>query len=479
VKDLRGSPASQQPAPSGAGPGKAAAKCATPDGLPTPRRYWAAAVVLLGISLAVLDSTIANVALPTISADLDIDPASAVWIVNAYSVSVVVMLLPLSALAERVGFRRMFGLGLGLFTLASLGCAMANSLTTLTLARMFQGVGAASLMCMFGGLMRYIYPLSKLGRGISVNATTVAIMSVLGPTLGSVILSVVDWPWIFAVNVPLGLFGLFLVRFLPDVPRVKTRFDVVSALLCMIVLGVFITGIDNLHADLVRGVGMVAISVLAGILLVRRAKRQVAPLVPVDLLRIPPIAYAVAASACTFAAQMSAYVSLPFYFQSVLGRSHLEVGMLMAAWPVATGLIAPVAGRMSDRFSAATLSGVGAGCMAVGLVWLAVLPHSASNPWIMAGMFVCGLGFGFFQTPNNRSMISSAPRNRSGAIGGVQATTRVFGQSFGTALVATAFGLFPRHGALVAVALGAICAGLAVVVNTVRFSRVGRAGPDR
>lgn len=479
MKDLRGSPASEQSSPSGAGPDKSSSKCATPDGLPTPRRYWAAGVVLLGISLAVLDSTIANVALPTISVDLNIDPASAVWIVNAYSVSVVVMLLPLSALAERVGFRRMFGLGLGLFTLASLACAMSNSLTTLTLARMFQGVGAASLMCMFGGLMRYIYPLSKLGRGISVNATTVAIMSVLGPTLGSVILSVVDWPWIFAVNVPIGLFGLFLVRFLPDVPRVKTRFDVVSALLCMVVLGVFITGIDNLHADLVRGVGMVAISVLAGILLVRRATRQAAPLVPVDLLRIPPIAYAVAASACTFAAQMSAYVSLPFYFQSVLGRSHLEVGMLMAAWPVGTGLIAPVAGRMSDRFSAATLSGVGAGCMAVGLVWLAVLPHSASNPWIMAGMFVCGLGFGFFQTPNNRSMISSAPRTRSGAIGGVQATTRVFGQSFGTALVATSFGLFPRHGPLVAVTLGAICAGLAVVVNTVRFTRAGRAASDR
>jgi DHA2 family multidrug resistance protein-like MFS transporter len=480
VKDQRSTPTAGQPGGAGGAPGQGATpKPAAPDGLPTPRRYWAAGVVLLGISLAVLDSTIANVALPTIAADLNIDPASAVWIVNAYSVSVVIMLLPLSALAERVGFRRMFGLGLTLFTLASLGCAMASSLSTLTLARMFQGVGAASLMCMFGGLIRNIYPLSKLGRGISINATMVAVMSVLGPTLGSVILSFADWPWIFAVNVPIGLFGLFLVRFLPDVPRITAPFDVVSALLCMVVLGVFITGIDNLHADLIRGTGMVAISILAGILLVRRAKRQTAPLVPVDLLRIQPIAYAVAASAFTFAAQMSAYVSLPFYFQSVLGRPHLEVGMLMAAWPIGTGLVAPLAGRMSDKFSAATLSGVGAGCMTVGLVWLAVLPHSASNTWIMVGMFICGLGFGFFQTPNNRSMIASAPRARSGAIGGLQATTRVFGQSFGTALVATSFGLFPKQGSFVAIVLGAIFAALAVVVNTVRFSRVGRAGTDR
>jgi DHA2 family multidrug resistance protein-like MFS transporter len=444
------------------------------DGLPKPRRYFAAGVVMVGMSLSVLDATIANVALPTISTDLHIDPAQSVWIVNAYSVSVVMLLLPMSALAERVGFRRMFALGLGLFTLASLGCSMADSLSTLTLARVIQGVGAASLMCMFGGLMRYIYPLSKLGRGISMNATLVALMSVLGPTLGSAILSVAAWPWIFAVNVPIGILGMFWVRYLPEVPRIKTPFDFVSAVLCMVVFGVFIVGVDNLVSDPIRGIGMVAVSILAGLLLVRRASRQTAPLVPVDLLRIEPVAYAVAASTCTFAAQMCAYVSLPFYFQSVLGRPYLQLGLLMAAWPVGTALIAPLAGRLSDRYSAATLSGIGAACMSAGLLWLVLLPNTVSNTWIMVGMFTCGLGFGFFQTPNNRSMIASAPRNRSGAIGGVQATTRVFGQSFGTALVATAFGLSTAHGPSVALALGSVCAALGVLVNTVRFSKSGR-----
>jgi DHA2 family multidrug resistance protein-like MFS transporter len=442
--------------------------------LPTPRRYWAAGTLIVGMSLSVLDTTIANVALPTISQDLHTNPADAVWIVNAYSVTVVVMLLPLSALAERMGFRRMFACGLGLFTLASLGCAMADSLATLTLARIFQGVGAATLMCMFGGLVRNIYPLSKLGRGISINATTIAIMSVLGPTLGSAILSVADWPWIFAVNLPLCVLALFWVRFLPDVPRNETRFDAISALLCMIVLGVFITGVDALVSDPVRGVAMVAVSVVAGILLVRRAGKQTAPLVPVDLLRIKSIAFAVAASACTFATQMAAYVSLPFYFQSVLGRPHLQVGLLMAAWPIGTAVIAPLAGRLSDRYSAATLSGAGAACMCAGLIWLILLPTSASNPLIMVGMFICGLGFGFFQTPNNRAMISAAPRTRSGAIGGLQATTRVFGQSFGTALVATSFGITTAHGPVLALVLGAVCSAMAVLVNTVRFANTQR-----
>jgi len=442
------------------------------DGLPTPRRHYAAGAVLLGTSLAVLDATIANVALPTIAADLGIPAASAVWIVNAYNVAVVMFLLPLAALAERVGFRRMFAFGIGLFTVASLACAMADSLATLTAARIFQGVGAACLMCLFGGLVRNIYPLSKLGRGISLNATNVAIMSVLGPTLGSLILSVASWPWIFAVNVPVGILALFWVRHLPDMPRTPVRFDVVSALLCMAVLGIFITGVDNLAFDFIRGVGLIAISVLAGIVLVRRANRQATPLVPVDLLRIPSVAYAVAASASTFAAQMSAYVALPFYFQTVLQRPHLEVGMLMGAWPVGTALIAPLAGRLSDRHSAAALSGAGAALVAAGLAALILLPTGAGNIAIMACMCVCGLGFGLFQTPNNRAMIVAAPHTRSGAIGGVQATTRVFGQSFGTALVATAFGISALHGPIVALTMGVVCAILAVLVNTVRLRRL-------
>ncbi len=343
------------------------AKPAPPDGLPAPRRYWAAATVMTGISLSVLDTTIANVALPTIAVDLHASPAEAVWVVNAYNLAVVMTLLPLSALAERIGFRRMFTFGLMLFTLASLGCALAGTLWQLTAARVFQGVGAATLMCMFGGLVRNIYPLKMLGRGISINATTVAVMSVLGPTIGSAILSVAPWPWIFAVNLPICVLAMFGLRHLPEVPRNDVKLDWVSALLCMATLGVFISGVDMMGQDLLRGIGLVAIASVAGLVLVRRVSKQPAPLVPVDLLRIRPLAFAVGASACTFAAQMASYVSLPFYFQQVLGRPYLEVGMLMGAWPVGTAIIAPLAGRLSDRYSAATLSGVGAATMVAGM----------------------------------------------------------------------------------------------------------------
>ncbi|MBO1114732.1 MFS transporter [Bordetella petrii] len=450
----------------------ACARQAPPDGLPTPRRYWAAATVLTGISLSVLDTTIANVALPTIATDLNALPSQAVWIVNAYNLAVVALLLPLSALAERIGFKRMFSVGLALFALASLFGALSQTLWQLTLARVVQGVGAASLMCMFGGLVRNIYPLRQLGRGISLNATTVAVMSVVGPTLGSVILEIAHWRWIFAINLPVCAAVMFGLRYLPVVPRTSVRLDWLSALLCMVTLGVFISGVDTLGQSPARGVVMILLASLAGWLLVRRASSQPAPLVPVDLLRIRAVGFAVAASASTFAAQMASYVSLPFYFQQVLGRSYLEVGMLMGAWPVGTAIVAPVAGRMSDRYSAATLSGAGAAAMVVGLATLAFLPLDVTNPWIMAAMFVTGMGFGFFQTPNNRAMLSSSPRQRSGAAGGLQATTRVFGQSFGTALVAIAFGVSGAAGPTFALILATLCAAIAVAVNAVRVNKL-------
>jgi len=460
-------PATSEPAsrPGCGGPGKAAPY----EGLPWPRRLWAMVTLMTGLTLAVLDATIAHVALPTIARDLNTTPAAAIWIANAYNLAVVTLLLPLSAVAERIGFRRMFTIGLTLFTVASLLCALSTTLTELTAARVLQGMGAAAITSLIGGFVRNIFPLSKLGMGMSVNATTVAISAVIGPNIGSAILSVSSWPWIFAVNVPIGIVALIGVRHLPDVPKNNVRFDGLSAVLCMVALGSFIIAVDFLGQSPARSLPLFVLAFLCAVFLIRRARNQTAPLVPVDLLRIPTIAFAACASVCTFAAQMASYVSLPFYFQGVMGRPYLEIGLLMGAWPFGTAMVATLAGRVSDKYSAAVLSGLGAATMVAGLVSLILLPHDASNTWIMGAMFASGVGFGFFQTPNNRAMLSSAPRSRSGAAGGMQATLRVFGQSFGTALVAIAFSLPVTYGPTLALIFASACAALAVAVNCVRF----------
>lgn len=409
-----------------------------------------------------------NVALPAIATQLNIDPAAVVWVVIAYNLTVVVSLLPLSAVAERIGFRRMFAMGLTLFLVASIAAALASSLMTLTFARMAQGLGSSMLMCLFGGLVRNTYPMNKLGMGISLNAMMVGLMAVLGPTIGAFILQLASWQWIFLVNIPICVGAYFCMRFLPDVPRHRGRFDWIACLLSVPVFGLSIVGLDAVVKDPTRAALCLVLASLAGWVLVRRSRGQVAPIVPIDLLRITPIAFAVGASAFSFAAQMAAFVSLPFYFRQVLDFSYADVGILLGAWSVGVAVMAPVAGYLSNRFPIAVLCGIGAGCIALGMFWVIMLPGDTAFAWLMLGMLLGGVGFGFFQTPNNKALLGGAPRHRSGAAGGMQATTRVFGQSFGTALVAVAFNVSEANGAVLGVWAAIVCALVAVTINIAR-----------
>ena len=189
------------------------------QGLPLPQRYWAILVVALGITLAVLDGAIANVALPTIARTLNATPADSIWVVNAYQLTITISLLPLASLGDRIGYRRIYMAGLALFTLASFGCALSGSLVALTITRVVQGFGAAGIMSVNTALVRMIYPPDQLGRGVSINATVVAISSVIGPTVASGVLAVAPWPWLFAINVPIGLAALAVgTRALPRTP---------------------------------------------------------------------------------------------------------------------------------------------------------------------------------------------------------------------------------------------------------------------
>lgn len=424
--------------------------------------------LLAALVITVIDSTVANVALPTIADDLDIDPAAVVWVVIAYSLTVVVFLLPFSAVAERIGFRRMFALGITVFLAGSVSSSLSGSVSALISARVVQGLGSAMLMCLFGGLVRNIYPLRELGFGLGLNAMTVGVTSVLGPTIGAFILAIASWPWIFAINVPICLAIYFGIRFLPDVPMNKTRFDWIACGLSMVAFGLSVIGLDALGKDLPLAALCLLVAGLAATVLVHRSRGQTAPLVPIDLLRLPPVGYAVAASAFSFASQMSAFVALPFYFQQVMGHGYTEIGLLLAAWSVGVAIMAPVAGYLSNRYSIAILCAIAAIGMALGLLWIILLPLTADFIWIASAMLLGGVGFGFFQTPNNRAMLTGAPRSRSGAAGGLQATTRVFGQSFGTALVALAFGFSATGGAMWGVIVSIGCALCALAINIVR-----------
>jgi DHA2 family multidrug resistance protein-like MFS transporter len=399
--------------------------------------------IAVAVTMAVLDSSVANTALPSIARHLGIAPAESVWVINAYQLSIVVLLLPVAALGERIGFRRVYLIGLALFTLGSLACALSGSLEALVLSRIAQGFGAAGIMAVNGALVRYTFPQASLGRGVGLNALVVSISGAIGPTIASGILAVGPWQWLFAVNVPIGVANiLFAARVLPWSTLSAKSLDWLSAGLSALAFGLFFIGVDTLTHGANQGAlgaAELVLGVLAGVALFVRERHEERPLIPIDLLRIPIFGLSVATSICSFAAYMLAFLALPFWFQAVLHRDQVQTGLLMTPWPVGVGLVAPLAGRLADRIPAAILGSAGLLVLAVGLALLSQLTPEASTLAIVWRMALCGLGFGFFQAPNNRTMLGSAPRDRAGAAGGMLATARLTGMTGGATLAALVF----------------------------------------
>ncbi|WER48594.1 MFS transporter [Cupriavidus sp. WKF15] len=438
----------------------------------TSRERRGMAAIMIAVALATLDTAIANTALPSIAADLHATPAASVWVINAYQLAMVATLLPFAALGGILGHRRVYIGGVTVFIAASVVCALAWSLPSLAAARLLQGIGASAIMSVNTALISTIFPIHRLGRGVGLNALVVGVSFALGPTVASVILSFGSWPWLFAVNLPIGLLALGIARgSLPQTPRSQHAFDRVAALLNVVAFAalIFALGEGAQRAPLAESLAAAGIFVVAFGLLLWRERGHPAPMLPVDLFRRPMFALSTLTAVCSFAAQGLAFVSLPFYFQHVLGRGQVETGFLLTPWSVVVALMGPVAGRLSDRYPPGLLGGVGLAVMSAGMASLALMPANPSALEIGIRMCICGAGFGFFQSPNLKALMASAPRERSGGASGVIATARLLGQSTGAALVALSFGLAGNHGPGLALALGAGFAGVAAVASGLRL----------
>ena len=445
------------------------------DGLPFPQRYWAILAVGFGVTVSVLDGAIANVALPTIAGDLHTSAASSIWVVNAYQLAITVSLLSLSSVGEIWGYRNVYITGLLLFSVTSLACALSDSLAALAVSRMLQGFGAAAITSVNTALIRIIYPRVDLAKGLAINALVVSVSAAAGPTVAAAILSVANWPWLFVVNIPIGLASLCLsYKFLPaNTLVVKGRkFDYESALLNALTFGLLIAVIEGFTHDVPLGwiIGGFIVLSVCGFFYVRRDCKKEFPLLPIDMLRIPIFRLSILTSIFSFMAQMLALVSLPFFLQNTLDKSEVGTGLLLTPWPLTTMVFAIVAGVLTGRkIQAGYLGAVGLLLLAAGLALLALLPEHPSDGEIVWRMALCGCGFGLFQTPNNSIIIGSAPESRSGGASGMLGTARLLGQTTGAALVALMFNLFPDHGTTSSLCLGCC---LAIVGSFVSLTRI-------
>ncbi len=446
-----------------------------------PKQYVAVVAVWLAIMMSVLDGTIMNVALPTLSHEFHVTASTAIWVVNAYQLVVVMTLLSFASLGDIYGYRRIFLIGVSLFVASSVGCILSTSFYMLVAARVLQGLGAACVMSVNTALVRLIYPPHILGRGMGINAMVVAVSAAAGPSVAGSILALGSWHWLFAINIPLGLASIIIgYRLLPPNPEgsVRHRFDMMSAVANALTFGLLIYSLEGFaHSENRRFLAIQLVLLLViGTFYIRRQLKAAIPILPVDLLKIPIFSLSMGSSITSFCAQMLALVSLPFFMQDVLGYGAVGIGLLLTPWPCATILTAPLAGRLVEKVHPGLLGGIGMAVFAMGLCSLYLLPPHPAEWNIIWRMALCGMGFGLFQTPNNVTIVSSAPTRRSGGASGMLGTARLLGQTLGTTLVALLFRLFSEgqraQSCLLLAVVFALCAG---IVSSIRITQASPA----
>jgi len=439
------------------------------DGLTSPRRYLAVAMLLLSIVLVVLDGAIANVALPSIALSLHAEAGSTVWVVSAYQLAVLVAILPCGALGEIYGARRVFLIGVALFTAASAGCAFAGNLPLLVLARFAQGLGAGAIMALAMMNLRSALPQHMLGPIIGVNAMVIAISAAAGPGISGAILSVTTWPWLFAVNIPLGAIILLGGGLLGQTPGVKRKLNAKALLANTLTFILFFCGADRMATAPLSGAALIAAALACLFVLLRLERNSEAPIIPTDLLSTPAFRVAVIASIFCFCGQMLSYIALPFYLVHTLHMTPVMAGLHMMPWPAATAIIAPISGRLANRIKTSWLCAIGGALLAVGLLVAILIPPDPRGIAFLVGTVIAGLGFGLFQTPNNRILLLSASKARSGAAGAMQGTARLLGQTLGGISMSIIFATLPLSVALeFAVIMSAGCAAIASLVSLSR-----------
>jgi DHA2 family multidrug resistance protein-like MFS transporter len=433
------------------------------------QRWWVIIATSTAAVLSMIDQTIASTALPTIAREVHASAAASIWVINGYQLGLIIGIVPLAVAGDILGYWRVYRIGLLVFILASLGCVLSHSLLALAGARFVQGLSGAALTVTAPPISRLVFPPSMLGRATGYSAMAVALGAAAGPIVSGLVLSVGPWQWLFALNLPIGI-GVYVlaVKVIPKTLGHARPFDVISALMSVVMFGLAVFGFDALgHGGATPlALGEVVAAAIIGWLFIRRQHAMPLPMFAVDLFAQLRFTLAVFACYASFVAQTIAYIALPFAFQTVMAHTPLQVGALLLPWLLASAAVAPLAGRLADRYNSSRLATIGQGIFALGLLSAAVMgpdPAPLDIAWRMA---VCGIGYGLFQSPNNRSMQNSAPRERSGAPQAIQSIARVSGQTTGAVIVAMVFAIDGRitgHGS--GITSGAVVAAMAIATG--------------
>jgi len=424
----------------------------------TPRRAWRAlGVLLIGMFMSLLDATIVNVALPTIRTSLNASEATLSWIISGYALAFGLALIPAGRLGDRYGHKWVFFSGLALFTVASLGCGLAQNDFQLIVARVVQGLAGGIYLPSVTAYIQLLFMGRTRGKAFAIMGAVIGVSSALGPLIGGLLIQAFGdtngWRLVFFVNLPIGIVALIAALFLlpagSESPGKAGAVDVLGLLLLsaglVAILVPLIEGQDQgwplwTYLSLVGGVGLIAVFSAWEVLV---AKRGNSPLVPPHLFSHPAFTGGVILALVYFAAFVSIFFTISILWQAGLGHTALESGIVSVPFAIGSIIGASQSGRLAANIGRTVLV-IGAGMVAVGLsaLWLVLLlvsPGELTNWDLLAPLLVAGTGSGLFIAPNAQFIIATVDRQEAGAASGVIATMQRLGSAIGIAIIGSVF----------------------------------------
>lgn len=404
------------------------------------KKEWTILLVILPMTfMTTLDSSIVNVALPTMAKELGTTMAGIEWVVTSYLITICALILLFGRFGDVIGKSRVFRFGIAVFTIGSLLCGLSNTLVMLIISRIIQAIGAAAAMATNQGIITETFPPSERGRALGLTGTAVALGTMVGPTLGGLIVSVAPWEFIFLINIPIGIIVYIAViktlsfRKSED----KVPFDIKGTILFMLAIVLLFSSINfgqSIGFTNPIIVGALILSVLFLIIFIKVEDKIKAPMLDISIFKNKLFSLSIFCGFTSFISIGAINIILPFYLQDVLKLGPSVAGLMMTVSPIVLAVVAPVSGYLSDKIGSEKISALGLSIMTLGIFSLMLFKES--TPLVIVGILIgsVSLGSGIFQSPNNSLIMSTVDKSKLGVAGSINGLIRNLGMTTGIAL---------------------------------------------
>ena len=412
------------------------------SGIDYSRKWYVMAAVSMGVFLATIDGSIVNVALPTLQADFDTSFSVVQWVVLSYLLTWATLSVSVGRIGDMIGKKKIYTFGYGVFTVASVAVGLSPNIYVMIGMRAVQAVGAAMVLSLGVGILTEAFPSTERGRALGIIGAMVSIGIVTGPTVGGFILQDLSWRWIFFVNLPIGVLGTIMaIRFVPDTPPPGgQRFDfaggltfLVSLLSALVALSI---GQDIGFSDPLT-ISLLGFGLAGMVAFVLVEQRVAQPMLDLAMFRNVDFTIGLTTGFLSFMALRGLTTTGPFFLSDTLGLEIRQIGVVLAASPIALGIIAPFSGRAADRYGPRRITVVGLAVLFLSYLFIQTIGVETTAAQFAIVLVPVGLGMGIFQSPNNSAIMGSVPPHQLGVAGGMLGLNRLLGQIVGFAVLIT------------------------------------------